>query len=348
MQNAAPNAPKENGKTPAGASEIQKIAQHMARLNVPSIPRNYELFHEALFAPNAELAREIAALGPHPGQAMLDELGLKHRLVTHCGLVTDKSQSEAVQVLRNISDQLADGLTQKQTFVRAVESVAHSMAEDQNQSLATFVAEMEFLNASITQLLLAETELASTLREEAEKLDTLEKDVAAVQAETLSDRVTGLPNRIAFTNQLMSLYESADGFSSTAMMLVGIDDFESFNKKFGGQVSSHMLRKLGGLFRKSIKKNDFVARLEGDAFALLFSNVGTHDAKAIAERLRSSVSDSLVYATSDKADPGKLTISIGVVMSADAHSPGQLQSRAEAALIAARSNRRQPIQFFVR
>ncbi|MGO8183229.1 diguanylate cyclase domain-containing protein, partial [Rhizobium leguminosarum] len=76
----------------------------------------------------------------------------------------------------------------------------------------------------------------------------------------------------------------------------------------------------------SVKKNDFVARTEADAFALLFSNVGMQDAIAIAERLRASVDDNLVFATSDTADPGRLTLSIGVALSTDAAPPGKLQA----------------------
>jgi GGDEF domain-containing protein len=72
------------------------------------------------------------------------------------------------------------------------------------------------------------------------------------------------------------------------------------------------------------------------------------DAMTIAERLRSSVEDNLVFATSDKADPGRLTISIGVALSTDAATPGQLQANARVALLAAQSNPRLPVQAFGR
>lgn len=76
MQNASANAlvPREAAR-PAPMADIQKIAQHMARLNVAALPRNYELFHEAIIGLNAGLAQDIAALGPQPQQPMLDELG---------------------------------------------------------------------------------------------------------------------------------------------------------------------------------------------------------------------------------------------------------------------------------
>ncbi|MGO7969149.1 hypothetical protein ACC720_38335, partial [Rhizobium ruizarguesonis] len=50
IQNASANAlvPREAAR-PSPMADIQKIAQHMARLNVAALPRNYELFHEAIF-----------------------------------------------------------------------------------------------------------------------------------------------------------------------------------------------------------------------------------------------------------------------------------------------------------
>jgi PleD family two-component response regulator len=86
--------------------------------------------------------------------------------------------------------------------------------------------------------------------------------------------------------------------------------------------------------------------MSGDDFGFLFSDVDAHDAVAIAKRLRASVEENLGYVTSDKSDPGRLTISIGIAMSADATSATQLMAQAEAMLAAAQANRRQPIQLF--
>ncbi len=109
MPNASANAvvPREAVR-PGPIADIQKIAQHMARLNVAGLPRNYELFHEAIVGLNGGLAQDIAALGPQPQQAMLDELGLKYRLVGHCGLAGETSRNEASRLLREVAERLAE------------------------------------------------------------------------------------------------------------------------------------------------------------------------------------------------------------------------------------------------
>ncbi|MGO4483044.1 diguanylate cyclase (GGDEF)-like protein [Rhizobium pisi] len=349
MQNASANAlVAREAARPTPMADIQKIAQHMARLNVAALPRNYELFHEAIIGLNPGLAQDIAALGSQPQQAMLDELGVKYRLVGHCGLVGETSRNEASRMLRDVAERLAEGLRHKNAFARACSTILKSVSSHEDQSLAAFLSEVDYLSASLTAVLSAEMEIGAKLQEDIKALEVLERGISAMQSATAADKITGLANRIALNRVISELYEREEGAAGSALILVDIDNFAELKDRYGTQAGNKLLKKLAGLFRKSIKKNDFVARTEADEFAFLFSNVGMQDAMAIAERLRASVEDNLVFATSDKVNPDSLTISIGVALSADAAIPGQLQANARVALFAAQSNPRQPVQAFGR
>lgn len=347
MQNASANAlvPREAAR-PADVADIQKIAQHLARLNVTALPRNYELFHEAIVGLNAGLAQDIAALGPQPQQAMLDELGLKYRLVGHCGLAGEASRNEASRMLREVAERLAEGLRHRDAFARACSTILKSVSGHDDQSLAAFIGEVDYLSASLAAVLSAETEIGARLEDDIRRLERLERGISAMQSASVADRITGLPNRIALNRVISALYEREEGAAGSALFMVDIDNFTELNDTYGTQAGNRLLKKLAGLFRKSVKKNDFVARTEADEFAVLFANVGMQDAIAIAERLRASVEDNLVFAASDKADRGRLTISIGVALSTDAATPGQLQANARVALLAAQSNPRRPVKAF--
>ncbi|MBX5188842.1 GGDEF domain-containing protein [Rhizobium sp. NZLR3b] len=347
MQNASANAlvPREAVR-PAPMTDIQRIAQHMARLSIAALPRNYELFHEAIIGLNAGLAQDIAALGSQPQQPMLDELGLKYRLVGHCGLAGETSRNEASRMLRELAERLAEGMRHRDAFARACATILKSVSGNDDQSLAAFIGEVDYLSASLSTVLSAEMEIGARLQEDIKRLETLERGISAMQSAAVADRVTGLPNRIALNREIADLYQREEGFAGSALIMVDIDNFADLNGTYGTQAGNRLLKKLATLFRKSVKKNDFVARTEADEFAVLFSNVGMQDAIAIAERLRASVEDNLVFATSDKADRGRLTISIGVALSTDAATPGQLQANARVALLAAQSNPRRPVQAF--
>ncbi|AYG65719.1 MULTISPECIES: hypothetical protein [unclassified Rhizobium] len=133
-------------------TELEVIGRFMTRLKVKNLPRNYQLFHEALYGQDRCLAEEVEALGALPSQNGLDEIGLKHRLVSHCGLVARKSESDAAEMLREVADQLAKGLMKKQRFVREIDATPLGYAA------------LDSLNASLSNLMLYETELTERLR----------------------------------------------------------------------------------------------------------------------------------------------------------------------------------------
>jgi diguanylate cyclase (GGDEF)-like protein len=349
MANAA-SSPQTQRETqrPAAITDIQRISQHISRLNVAGLPRNYELFHEAIIGQNAALAQDIAALGAAPRQPSLDELGLKYRLVSHCGLVGETSQAEMSKMMRDAVERLGESLRQKQSFMRAAESALKSIAGNPEQSLSSFMTEMEYLSTSLDSLLAGETDLEQKLRHDIDRMEALERGVAAAQSASSTDRLTGLPNRMALNKTILDLYEREEGSAGSALIMVDIDDFKALNSRYGTQTGSRLLKKLADLFRKSIKKHDFVARTDGDEFTFLFANVGMQEAMAIAGRLRNSVEESVVFATSDNAPNAKLTVSLGVALSADAVTASQLQANARIALHAAQSNRRLPVQAFGR
>lgn len=133
-------------------TELEIIGRFMTRLKVRNLPRNYQLFHEALYGQDRCLATEIETLGPRPSQNRLDEIGLKHRLVSHCGLLARKSESDAADMLREVADQLANGLRKKRHFAREVGTAPNASAA------------LDSLHASLSNLMLYETELTERLK----------------------------------------------------------------------------------------------------------------------------------------------------------------------------------------
>lgn len=348
MRNAASNAQTQReAARPPVATDIQRVSQHIMRLGIAGFPRNYELLHEAIIGQNAALAQDIAALGPTPKQSSLDELGLKYRLVSHCGMIDSVSQAETGKLLRDIADQLAESLAGKKSFVRATAAVLGSIVDSPDQSLSSLMSEMEYLSRTLEETLAAETALEAKLESDMERLDALARGVAAAHAAATTDKLTGLPNRIALNKTMADLYEREEGAAGSALIMVDIDEFKAFNSRYGQQIGSRLLKKLADIFRKSIKKHDFVSRTDGDEFAFLFANVGMQEAVAIAERLRTAAEDNLIFAASDTAS-ARLTVSLGIALSGDAATASQLQANARVALHAAQSNRRQPVQAFGR
>nr|WP_299505441.1 GGDEF domain-containing protein [uncultured Rhizobium sp.] len=325
----------------AAGDPLAKIASFMARHGIAGLPRNFDIVHEAFGGQNPELARELAALGAQPSQYGLDQLGLKHRLAGHCGMQAERLQSEALTTLSRIKEQIALGLTQKRSFARSVETVARAIKEDLNQGIDQLLGELDLLSSVATQMVNAETLLANEIAAGIDVLTQADRAARAAKGLALRDRLTGLPNRVAFFQQLDGVY-GVDS-TSAALILIEVPDLAGIQQQYGEEAATKLIKKLATIFRKTIKKHDYVARIEIGTFAFLFSDVSADDAHVIAERLYSAAENNLVFATENSNDAGGLALAIGHALSTDTQDGLQLLALAETAVQMARVNPRQPI-----
>jgi len=84
------------------------------------------------------------------------------------------------------------------------------------------------------------------------------------------DALTGLANRSEFDrriNQLVALV-NADG-SEHALCYLDLDQFKVVNDTCGHLAGDELLRQMGDLLIKNLRKHDFVARLGGDEFGYI-------------------------------------------------------------------------------
>ncbi len=84
------------------------------------------------------------------------------------------------------------------------------------------------------------------------------------------DPVTGLPNRHAANEQILSLIETvgrtSDGF---ALLLLDLDDFKMINDTLGHVVGDQVLRALATRLTEYMRPSDVACRFGGDEFVLL-------------------------------------------------------------------------------
>lgn len=300
-----------------------KIIQFMAKMHVAPIPRNYELFYEVLSGHNPEMGRDILALGNAPQQHDLDEIGLKYNLPGHCGITAGKAASEISRTIEQISQRLTVALHRSTTLLASSGLDADHIGTQED--LLHFAASLH-------------EEQSSLLHFVTKGLETMQECEASIEKArhiSLRDHLTMLPNRIAFAEKLSALFIDKQPQTHFAMLLVNIDNFRQVNERYGATAGNRALRRLAALFRKSIKKQDFVARTAGNEFAFLFSEVPLNAAENIAERLRRTV-ESLRFINKTGQDD-KLTVSIGVAVVDGLTSAAEFYGNAEISLLAARS-----------
>jgi diguanylate cyclase (GGDEF)-like protein len=126
------------------------------------------------------------------------------------------------------------------------------------------------------------------------------------------DALTGLPNRILFTERLEEALTLGPGpRPSVAVLMIDLDDFKKINDRYGHPVGDLALRRAGELLRRALRPGDTLARLGGDEFVVLSEGLsGPEAAQAVAMDLRLGLALGSVAAESRY----QLSASIGVAL----------------------------------
>ena len=149
---------------------------------------------------------------------------------------------------------------------------------------------------------------------------------AALEAQALTDELTGVRNRRAFDRALHEELARAERQGTpVSLLLVDVDRFKAFNNTFGHGAGDKALRALGSLLTTGTRPFDVVARYDDDEFALILPNTAEDAAVHVGERLRRAVE-------SARWQEQTVTISIGASTSEADKEPAALIAEADEAL----------------
>ncbi|MCP5155544.1 MAG: EAL domain-containing protein [Ectothiorhodospiraceae bacterium] len=133
--------------------------------------------------------------------------------------------------------------------------------------------------------------------------------------DALHDALTGLPNRVLFTDRLAHAMRRFERHPQArfAVLYFDLDRFKSINDSLGHGVGDELLVAVARRLESFLRPGDTVARLGGDEFAVLLCDVGDGiQVVTIAERVRELVSEAFVVRSHELL----VTASIGIALSA--------------------------------
>ncbi len=125
------------------------------------------------------------------------------------------------------------------------------------------------------------------------------------------DALTGLINRREFeqrANRLLSTVEH--GQDEHAMCFLDLDQFKVINDTNGHTAGDELLRQVGQLLQKTVRKRDTLARLGGDEFGVLMEHCQLDQAQRVACAILRAIKD---YQFFWEGEACRIGLSIGLV-----------------------------------
>ena len=169
-------------------------------------------------------------------------------------------------------------------------------------------------------------------RELQETVAALGQREAQLRHQAFHDPLTGLPNRLLFTECVR------DGLArltpaAVTVMLLDLDDFKTVNDTLGHTAGDALLVDVAERLRRAVRASDTVARLGGDEFAIVLTGPwGLAEALATAERILAALEEPVRLDDHHT----RVRVSIGVAHSDDGPSLEQLLRHADVAMYQAK------------
>ncbi len=165
--------------------------------------------------------------------------------------------------------------------------------------------------------------------------------LSQLERQAMSDALTGLPNRRAFEAEAARMVARAR--RSQARITIGIADIDHFkqvNDEHGHPVGDEVLSAVSAVLAQSARATDFVARIGGEEFGLLFPDATPDTAKAVAERMRNAVRNFPVLVSSG----AQLSVTISIGLAPFEGSLTDVLSNADRALYDAKNKGRNRVE----
>ena len=129
---------------------------------------------------------------------------------------------------------------------------------------------------------------------------------------SITDSLTALLNRRYFEERLHEEVErSKRHVLPLSLIMIDIDQFKSFNDRYGHPAGDEALKLTAACMRNSIRTIDVAARYGGEEFAVILPQTTKESAQVIAERICKEVEKIDFIFTHDK-DVRGITVSIGL------------------------------------
>ena len=159
------------------------------------------------------------------------------------------------------------------------------------------------------------------------------------------DPLTALPNRALLADRFsMMIVQARRRGASLGVLFIDLDDFKLVNDTQGHAAGDELLKETARRLQSSVREGDTVARISGDEFAIILSDLAKPDDAALVAQ---KIIDRLALPVDIGGQEAVVTASIGIAtFPADGDNAETLLGAADASMYRAKQSGRNAFQFF--
>lgn len=336
---------------PYHQDDFEKAFEHLrlatsllGKHNVAPSPINYRLGYDYVAGKNLELNAALDKLVGQPEGLTAEQLwNLYQQFFSQDAMVLEKIRQELRHIIINVQGAFERSGGNLSTYTNTLNRFAKIL--DPSTPLHAIASEVQTLldeTRSIEQNQhRVESEISLVLAE----VESLRKDLEKIKEESITDALTGIPNRKAFDAALEHAIISArEHKSPLCILMIDIDFFKKFNDTYGHLVGDKVLRYVGVTLKRCLKGRDMAARFGGEEFTVILPQTALTGAGIIAEQIRNAISTGSIKSKSNGQYYDQVTVSIGVAQFRENELPHDLLQRADKVLYVAKEQGRNRVE----
>jgi diguanylate cyclase (GGDEF)-like protein len=289
------------------------------------------LLQKIVMTVNSKNIQRILVIGAGRGGTAMLELFLDDPLINIVGIIDANPQAPALAIAKK------HGIRDFTDLAQAIEAsrpcLAFNLADD--ESVTTY-AESQLGKENIIGGFQARFlwNLLTRLKHTNEQITHLAHH----------DNLTALPNRILFYDRLnQEIKKARRNKESIAVFFLDLDGFKSINDTLGHDVGDALLRETAKRIVACVRDSDTVARIGGDEFTVILSNVKTlNSISPVAERIVEAMATPFML----NGKNCHVTVSIGIALyPSNGETAEQLVKISDAAMYLAKNSGKNSYHF---
>lgn len=306
---------------------------------IPATPRSYELWYAYASGHNKSLVEAVQEILSSKSRLSAADAERLYDI-----FLSPNRMSEQVEVVGSqISAEISEIVNMLQTTAKTTGDFGKSLNEmteglSDASSPAQLKSIVEGLVTATADMANNSRDLEAQLEQSQSQIAELSDNLEAVRTESMTDQLTGIPNRKHFDQTLYTTMSDADhNQQPLCLMMADIDHFKKFNDTYGHLTGDQVLRLVSHTLKSNVKGRDLPARFGGEEFAVILPATELSDALVLAEQIRAAVMNKELIKKSTNKSLGRITVSIGISKYIIGESVEDFINRADTCLYSAKS-----------